>query len=141
MGPGVSRGRRAGTEGPQAGPAETFAAGRSPGSNGGEADRRAMSGPTQVAVHFVDAAGGVPLAGRAVRPARVGMDGGTLSAALGADAAEARAAGLRAEPRGRRALVAAGIPRDSRESQAGEGRNSLGRRDGSAFRPPERTQL
>ncbi len=40
-----------------------------------------------------------------------------------------------------RALVERGIPRDPGKSQAGEGRNSLGRRDGPAFGPPERTQL
>src|SRR5450759_1575787 len=87
-----------------------IAPGWSPGSDGGEADQRAMSGSTQVAVRVVDAAGGVPIAGRAVRPARFGVDGGTLSAALGPDAAEARAARLRAEPRGSPALVETGIP-------------------------------
>lgn len=127
VGPGVSRRWGAGTEGPQAGPAETFAASRSPGSDGGEADRPALSGSTPVAVRVVDTAGGVPLVGGAVRPARVGVDGGTLSAALGADAAEARAAGLRAEPGRGPALAATGISRDPRKSQAGEGGNSLGR--------------
>ena len=39
------------------------------------------------------------------------------------------------------ALAERGIPGDPRESQAGEGGNSLGRRDGPALGPPERAQL
>src|SRR5208337_4091694 len=87
----------------------------------------ALSGSTAVAVRVVDAAGSVLIAGQGLRPARVGVDGGTVSAALGPDAAETRATRLRAQPRRGRALAERGLPRDSRKSQAGTGRNSLGR--------------
>src|SRR5712691_6312129 len=126
--------RRAGDEGAPAGPAEGLAPGPASGGHGRAADRGAVSRPDEAAVRVVDACGGAVAAEAALRSGGVGVDGGPVSRALGTDAAEAVAAGVRAGPGGGRALVGAGVPGDPRACEGSMRPDPVGGRDGAAVR-------
>src|SRR3990172_4540774 len=104
------------------------------GSEGGAPDRRPLPRPAEAALCALDARGGGEAPGRALRLRGVGVDGGPLAQTLGLHAAEAAPPGLRAGRAGGGALAEGGIPGHTPAGEAGEGRDSLGRRDG----PPER---
>ena len=88
---------------------------------------RSVSRPVEVAFRVVDAGGGATADCGEIRRSPVGLDGRAVFATNGIHAAEAVAAGLRAEPQGGRAMVEGKVSADS-ATGVGRGRgDSLGR--------------